>query len=281
MPKKYIPTQEELQEIISLYNSGISLTKMSKQLHRSKETLSKILKENNIHIRMTNETSRKYCVDETYFEKINTSEKAYWLGFLYADGFIESKRESGSQKFGITLSQIDRGHVEKFKQCLNATYEIKDYKGSGYNKDGWMSRLLITSQKMVDDLKALGCVENKTKILKFPTEKQVPKDFQFDFIRGYIDGDGTIYYSNGAYRFGCLGTYDMILRIKEILQLDTEILQEHPERCTDIYTISGAALKYFKSLYNMYDKATIYLDRKYELYQKIKEKYVERQGIYG
>ena len=58
MPKKYIPTQEELQEIISLYNSGISLTKMSKQLHRSKETLSKILKENNIHIRMTNETSR-------------------------------------------------------------------------------------------------------------------------------------------------------------------------------------------------------------------------------
>ena len=30
----------------------------------------------------------KYVYNKDYFEKINTSEKAYWLGFLYADGCI-------------------------------------------------------------------------------------------------------------------------------------------------------------------------------------------------
>ena len=54
---------------------------------------------------------------------------------MYADGFIEAKRDNGNQKFGITLSKEDKGHLEKFKQDLNATYEIKDYQGSGFNKE--------------------------------------------------------------------------------------------------------------------------------------------------
>lgn len=277
MAKKYIPTDEELEQILSLYNNGMSLRQMETKLHKTRKVLSRILKENEIHIRMTDETSRKYTFNENYFEKIDNEHKAYWLGFMYADGFIETKRNNGNQKFGITLSKEDKSHLEKFKQDLNATYEIKDYQGSGFNKENWFSRLLITSQKTVDDLKKLGCVEQKTKILKFPTEDQVPREYQLAFIRGYLDGDGTIYKdnTNDKYMFGMIGTQDVVTKIHDILKLEVGIFEEHPERCQGIYSFHATCIKYYKSFCSLYDNATIYLERKYELYKIIKEKYSE------
>lgn len=53
----------------------------------------------------------------------------------------------------------------------------------------------LRSQKTVDDLKQLGCIERKSLILKFPTEEQVPFDLLHHFIRGYFDGDGSIFYT--------------------------------------------------------------------------------------
>ena len=47
-----------------------------------------------------------------YFDKINTEEKAYWLGFLYADGSISSKED----KIELGLAEKDLHHIEKFKQ---------------------------------------------------------------------------------------------------------------------------------------------------------------------
>ena len=62
-------------------------------------------------------------------------------------------------------------------------------------------RILLTSEKTVNDLIDKGCFRNKTKILKFPTEDQVPKHLIHHFIRGYIDGDGSIsYYKKNDYK---------------------------------------------------------------------------------
>ena len=77
MAKKYIPTDEELEQILSLYNNGMSLRQMEIKLHKTRKVLSRILKENEIHIRMTDETSRKYTFNENYFEKIDNEHKAY------------------------------------------------------------------------------------------------------------------------------------------------------------------------------------------------------------
>jgi intein-encoded DNA endonuclease-like protein len=45
---------------------------------------------------------------------------------------------------------------------------------------------------MNQDLINLGCVPNKSLILKFPTEEQVPEKFLSHFIRGFFDGDGSV-----------------------------------------------------------------------------------------
>lgn len=258
---------ELYKEIKTEYLNGKSLRMLSKEYHVGRDTLSNFLKSENITIRKSNITSRKYSCDENYFECIDNEEKAYWLGFLYADGFIESKRGTYSQKFGIMLSYRDRKHLEKFNKCLNSNYVIHDYEGSGYNKSGKFSRLLITSQKMVNDLKNLGCVEQKTSSLVFPTENQVPKKLQKDFIRGMIDGDGSVFISNTP-MFSFLGTYDIVNNVKNILKLSVKTIKD--ERCEHIYYFNASARKNFSALKWLYEDSAIYLDRKFEMYCKIK-----------
>lgn len=47
---------------------------------------------------------------------------------------------------------------------------------------------------MFGDLSKHGCVPNKSLILKFPTT--LPNELVNDFIRGYFDGDGSVYINN-------------------------------------------------------------------------------------
>lgn len=42
----------------------------------------------NLPLRNDVEKNKKYTCDSTFFNVIDTEEKAYWLGFLMADGFI-------------------------------------------------------------------------------------------------------------------------------------------------------------------------------------------------
>ena len=115
MSKKRIFSDQEKQYIITEYNNGKSLRKLEKELHVSRRILSTMLQKEKVTIRNNTINSRKYFHNENYFEKIDTEEKAYWLGFIYADGYIESKRKNSSQKFGITLNAKDINHLEKFK----------------------------------------------------------------------------------------------------------------------------------------------------------------------
>ena len=167
---------KNLNEIIILYNNGCSIRQISNILHINRKTISKVLKNNNIEIRMQNITSKKYFCNENYFEEINNQDKAYWLGFIMADGFIESKRKYGNQKLGITLSSYDENHLILFNKCLDSNYPIKRYIGSGYKKDGEYSKILITSQKLVDDIKNGTLLKIR---LKYVT-------FHFKFLKIFI-----------------------------------------------------------------------------------------------
>ena len=54
--------------------------------------------------------------DINYFDNINSFKKAYWLGFLSADGSLKNN------KVQICLS--DRDHIEKFKEDLKSEHKI-------------------------------------------------------------------------------------------------------------------------------------------------------------
>ena len=75
-----------------------------------------------------------------------------------------------------------------------------------------------TSQKTVNDLKRLGCIENKSLVLTFPTYDQVPEELIYHFIRGYFDGDGSVSINSKNYKYAhisIVGTENFIKKLSE------------------------------------------------------------------
>lgn len=266
----------------------MSQEKIAKHFKISPKMVSKIMHENNIHIRTNREQALKYTVDENFFETIDTEEKAYWLGFLYADGYIVSERKGQNGKcVGLTLSEQDISHLEKFKKSLNFTGNIRKYisKNKSFNTKPYC-KIIISSSKLADDLIDKGCFENKTFILKYPTEKQVPLHLQKHFIRGYIDGDGTITFTLKKnknitdkycydYELKMVGTKELLTGIKKAIGKDKCLFrQRFPERNNNNYYFSlGGNKQVLEMLDYLYGDSTIYLDRKYERYINFKQLY--------
>ena len=193
-----------------------------------------------------------------YFDKINTEEKAYWLGFLYADGSISSKED----KIELGLAEKDLHHIEKFKQSLQLSNKIC------YRASTKSYRISFRSQSCKQDLINKGCIPKKSLILNFPTEEQVPFYLLKHFIRGYFDGDGWFTNTPDCFQVGIIGTQDFIqgfLNTVENINKTNKIFSVHRENGAKRY-IFGAYNDVLNFLNWIYKDSTIYLDRKYEAY---------------
>jgi intein-encoded DNA endonuclease-like protein len=251
--------------IKKLYLEGNSAYIISKQLKCSERPVQVIIRELGImrthsescKLRTRNPTGKK---NEDFFETIDTEEKAYWLGFLMADGCVNLKAKR------VQLALAETEPLEKFKKSIESNQDIKKY----VKKNGDVTyRLDITSEKMCNDLIKYGCVPKKTYILKFPN---IQKDLEKHFIRGYFDGDGSIFFNKpiGNYikpTIHIVGNKEFLSVLKEKLNLDEykmTLLTRHPERNNNIrhFTLDGktSCKKFFNFVYK---DATIYLERKY------------------
>ena len=268
-------SSEEVAQIIQWYaNENVSLREIEKRTGKSRSALSRMLERLGVKTTVGNHY-HKYTFNTNFFEVIDTPEKAYWLGFLYADGSVQSKDtlKYGEQSFKLQLQEQDKEILEKFNLDLQSTYPIR-YDNSRANPQVILEP---RSQKTVDDLIRLGCVERKSLILKFPTEDQVPKQFIRDFIRGYFDGDGSISEYNGQWHITFVGTQDFITSLYEILQIGSVFPDK---RKTNSWYIGINGNKQILSFYHyLYDNATRYLQRKYNKFQGLILKYGESQGI--
>ncbi len=140
----------------------------------------------------------KYTYNKDYFEVIDNQEKAYWLGMLYADGCITKfyrNEKVKSMSLELTLKSEDKPHLEKFLNALESNSPIQNRKHKIGNKTYTSNRVVINCTKMCRDLIDKGCTPQKSLTLAFPTDEQVPKELLPHFMRGYLDGDGCIHYS--------------------------------------------------------------------------------------
>lgn len=209
--------------------------------------------------------SNKYNVDENYFEIINTPNKAYWLGFLYADGcvLVREKNNKRSYTLEISLTKDDQIHLDKFKMCLKSNTPIK-YKTIAYKYEA--CRITICNKKICEDLIKLGCTPRKSLTLKFPSEEQVPKELIPHFIRGYLDGDGCVYKSDEKSSISFIGTKDFLIKLQDIVFNELGLTKTSIQKKGKAYQCSWGGLgnlkTWFDYLYNYND--IIYLQRKFE-----------------
>lgn len=209
---------------------------------------------------------RKYELDELFFENIDTEEKAYWFGFMCADGYVSEKKST----MEVTLQERDIYHLEKFKNSLRSNYKLTRHKKVLNGKEFIGYRLTFSSEKMKKDLVDKGCTIRKSLTLKFPTSDVVPKELVRHFIRGYFDADGCIYKNsnrNISYTVELTGTIEFLERyVKEIKLHKNKLHHPHEDRIgVNFYKSSYAGQYALHILKYMYDGATVFLDRKYEL----------------
>lgn len=219
----------------------------------------------------------KYTYNKDYFKVIDSADKAYWLGFLYADGCICEKYKNGFLKnmaLEITLCNTDRRHLEKLSECLDSNLEIHTkhtrYKGKDYDA----CRIIISCTSMCKDLIKLGCIPRKTYDIKFPTYDIVPYEYMRDFIRGYFDGDGCIHTGTMSGKkhieLSLTGMKDMLegislFLIKEkVLRVLPKIYKDKRSQANNIYLYGTDAVK--DILDYLYLDSHMSLDRKYNQY---------------
>lgn len=220
-----------------------------------------------------------YSVDDTFFEHIDTEEKAYWLGFLYADGCVldyRNKPKSNFKCLTMSLAEHDEGHMYKMNESMTSNYPIKHGTSNGYG----YYKVSICNTKICDDLIKLGCVPRKSLILKFPSIDVVPNNLVHHFIRGYFDGDGCISHHSEnaktkAYIFGFVGTKHMIDEIQEILHSELGLTKTKQQPCGKAIQTQWGGRENCRKFYEYaYKDATIWLDRKHDKFNKIINKEV-------
>lgn len=272
--RKKINTKEEIDILIEKYNNKESMQDIAKYFNVHVQTVRNRLKELNIYDK-TRRNRKHYC-DFAFFEDINSEEKAYWLGYIAADGNVYSNKQRRNYSAGSTLKIVskDKEHLEKFKRSIQSDAKIERIVNfKGYSNGNAVYRIEIYSNKICEDLIKLGIVPNKSLVLKPP---KIKREFYKDFIRGYFDGDGSIYKTKTNYGFSLVGTKEMLEWVIKVLDIETNIKKDIRTGNKNTYYISIAGTnKPYKTYKKIYEDSKIYLDRKYQLYQQLKE-YVEQ-----
>ena len=165
-------------EVIEKYNELKNIHKVAKYFNVSVTPIRRILNDNGLKL-----TNRRYSVNHEYFNEIDNEEKAYWLGFIFADGYIRERKSGNSLE--IKLSIKDKNHLELFKKCINSNHTILEQfnkvKYRGAVSKSQLCHLAVYSKRMVECIKKNGVHSRKTFTIERPN---IEKELIRHFIRG-------------------------------------------------------------------------------------------------
>ena len=257
-------THKEKNELFAKYETGkYTATDLAAIYPVSNVAISALLKRHGYKSKSQSELQRKYDINKTFFDKIDTEEKAYFLGFLYADGYNNTDRNS----VNLSLKEDDKEILEKLNNLLQPTKPLQYVRIKDKNSSN-QYRLVIANKHISQRLVELGCGKAKTHNLIFPTEEQVPKHLVRHFIRGYFDGDGWV----GEKAICIVSTLNFCNSLSEILKeqfnINCYIRARHPERNNTIRMLELNRKSARKFLKWIYKDSNIHLQRKYERYLK-------------
>lgn len=268
-----ILTKEQVDYACKLYETGkYTFKDIGDEIGVHDCTIGYKLRARGYKAKSQSELQRKYAIQEDYFDNINIEDKAYILGFFYADGYHNPKLN----QISITLQEKDKDILSEINKRIQPTKPLTFIKRSG-EKDGCnrqnQYRMVINSKYMSSIFTKRGLDNNKTSSLDYPS--YIPEELERHFIRGYFDGDGWIKkisrdkrYSYGT--ISIMGTMNLLEGIKGVLlkelNIKSYIGKTVSTMCFKLDT-SGTA-NTSKIMNWLYKDSTIHLTRKYETFRE-------------
>ena len=268
------------EEIFREFEKGKSIKSLGRKYRVNWSIISNRLIEEGMYVR---EERFVHQFNESFFSKIDSPKKSYWLGWMYSDGFVQIHSIYGGKYIGLDLDEKDKSVVEGFRDSLESNMSVKEIihkppKNYKWKKEEYKSqRLIFHSKRMFNHLGKLGVVPRKSLILTFPDKNQVPNKFIKPFLLGYFEGDGSITKHLrkrvNTYRLGMgiVGTLEFCEGYKKHLELIYKEygiepiigLRKEKRSKTNTYTLNvgstSSILVWFDSLYSSFDS---YMDRK-------------------
>ena len=253
-------------DVINQYKKLKNIHKVAKYFNVSVSPIIRIIKSNGFDL-----TNRRYDVNHEYFNVIDTQDKAYWLGFLYADGYIRERKSGNSLEMKLSIK--DKEHLENFRNTISSNHQIKESFNKVKYKSGFsesrMCHLAIYSKNLVNSIKSQGFHSRKTFTIKFP---DIDKELINHFIRGYFDGDGSF-----SFNVKTLRPHTHLVSASEIFR--NQLITILRENDIEIKYYSNISLHIQDKLGNLkfynyiYKNSNIHLDRKKEKYEEFRKHY--------
>jgi hypothetical protein len=252
---KYISgvfSQKELGEMFNLKQSGVF----------------SILKRNQIKsLPKYRLNTGKLKLDISFFEKIDEPKKAYWLGYLMADGSINKNNSK------CTLISKDIDVIKKFKEDIDSEHKININVNfdKRTNKTYYSYSIQITNTNFVSNLIKNSVTKDKTDFIDIP---KLDDKLMSYFFAGLFDGDGSVGLRKNGLRISLISTKEILLFLQEHLLNNFNVNETKLQKVTknknniwkmNLYKDSFVFLDwiYFDNNFN-------YLDRKYNIYEQYK-----------
>lgn len=221
--------------------------------------------------------SRKYTLNENYFDILDSEDKVYFLGYLMADGYNNESRGV----IEASCATKDKEFLEMLNKTIGSSKPIRLVEA---NTNSYKSyRMALCSRHLSKRLSELGCIQNKTFKLTFPN--YLNEEMKKHFIRGYFDGDGCIsftfakrdnYFGNAFLSMATITSTEsfcLYLKryIKRILDINSTMLCRHPEHNNNNRTLQISGNKQVIRFAEwLYKDAHLFLKRKFDKIEEIK-----------
>lgn len=216
---KHKRLHDNKDDIIYMYTNGYSSVDIAKKYRVGHHLILDFLRFNNITISNKSLASRKYQINEHYFDDIDTEDKAYFFGLLFADGSVHdmnilsiSLQDEDSYLLYILNEKIQPDKPLNLHKYHKPDNNLKNQYSVKYN-----------SIHMFNTLQGYGLIPRKSLVKKFPDLiLNSSKEIQRHFIRGYFDGNGSIVIhkinkNNTSFTINITSTKEMCMGIKSIL----------------------------------------------------------------
>lgn len=245
------------EQLLNLLKQRYNLYEITEKLGVARSTVSRRMKKLGV-------STFDYKMDYSIFDCIDTEEKAYWLGFLYADGYVSKKHA-----VGLGLKMTDYNHLEKFVKLFNPRkINISTKTTTINNKQYYSCSWEVKNEHLYNQLVALGIMPNKSLILKFPDLSlfKTP-ELIYDFIRGYVDGDGCLWLNKkGKLTIEIIGTEHFLKGVQKFFPTFT-YGHEDKRWKGDTHRLIACSNNAKEIADKLYKNSNVHLERKYNIYK--------------